>query len=69
MCCENLLTSAKQQLFPHIFTWQALKVRFQTDKIYTNIGDILISMNPFKMLPLYTPNVMQEFLNQQVKIY
>mmetsp|Transcript_27438 Transcript_27438/g.32442 ORF Transcript_27438/g.32442 Transcript_27438/m.32442 type:complete len:2067 (+) Transcript_27438:95-6295(+) len=44
---------------------QALKVRFQTDKIYTNIGDILISMNPFKMLPLYTPNVMQEFLNQQ----
>ena len=36
-------------------------MRFMTDRIYTNIGDILISVNPFKMLPLYTPQVMETF--------
>ncbi len=40
---------------------QALRVRFMTDRIYTNIGDILISVNPFKMLPLYTPQIMETF--------
>ena len=30
-----------------------LKKRFFQDIIYTNVGDILISINPFKQLPLY----------------
>eukprot|EP00759_Apiculatamorpha_spiralis_P036007 PhF_6_TR36375/c0_g1_i1/m.53441/K10356/MYO1; myosin I len=31
-----------------------LKVRFSKDIIYTSIGPVLISMNPFKRLPIYT---------------
>jgi myosin heavy subunit len=32
-----------------------LRVRYQMNRIYTNIGSILVSVNPFKPLPLYTP--------------
>lgn len=35
--------------------------RYLQDKIYTSVGDILIAVNPFKMLPLYTPMVMAEY--------
>lgn len=31
-----------------------LRSRFLTDKIYTRIGSIIIAVNPFKPLPLYT---------------
>ena len=34
-----------------------------TDRIYTNIGDILISVNPFKQLPLYTPEMLDKYRN------
>ena len=32
-----------------------LQRRFAADEIYTSIGSILISLNPFKPLPLFTP--------------
>ena len=32
-----------------------LRQRFLKDLIYTSIGDIIISINPWKRLPLYTP--------------
>lgn len=32
-----------------------LRTRFRRDMIYSNIGTILVSVNPFKPLPLYTP--------------
>ena len=32
-----------------------LRIRYKEDLIYTNISSILISVNPFKLLPLYTP--------------
>lgn len=32
-----------------------LRTRFRKDLIYSNIGTILVSVNPFKPLPLYTP--------------
>lgn len=32
-----------------------LRTRFRKDMIYSNIGTILVSVNPFKPLPLYTP--------------
>ena len=32
-----------------------LRRRFEADEIYTSIGEILISINPFKQLPIYTP--------------
>jgi len=32
-----------------------LRRRYRSDKIYTGIADILVAMNPFKWLPVYTP--------------
>ena len=37
-----------------------LRVRYHNDEIYTSIGDILISVNPFKQLRLYTPSVLAQ---------
>ncbi len=36
-----------------------LKVRFMADQIYTAVGTILVSINPYKQLPLYTPSKIQ----------
>ncbi len=33
----------------------------------TNIGTILISVNPFKRLPLYTPTVMDQYMHKGTK--
>lgn len=35
-----------------------LRIRYKEDKIYTNVSSILISVNPFKLLPLYTPEIL-----------
>eukprot|EP01036_Dinobryon_divergens_P023353 gene23353-31690_t len=40
-----------------------LRIRFKEDLIYTNISSILISVNPFKLLPLYTPEKMEMYRN------
>jgi len=40
-----------------------LRIRFKEDRIYTNISSILISVNPFKLLPLYTPAVLDSYRN------
>jgi myosin heavy subunit len=34
-----------------------LRSRFEVNKIYTWIGNILVAINPFQTLPLYTPPV------------
>jgi myosin heavy subunit len=40
-----------------------LKLRFAEDEIYTSIGDILVSVNPFKMLEeMYTPDMVNEYI-------
>lgn len=44
-----------------------LRKRFSLDEIYTNIGTILISINPFKPLPLYTPDMMSKYRNRGQK--
>eukprot|EP00013_Stygamoeba_regulata_P023515 CAMPEP_0177666056 /NCGR_PEP_ID=MMETSP0447-20121125/21382_1 /TAXON_ID=0 /ORGANISM="Stygamoeba regulata, Strain BSH-02190019" /LENGTH=1567 /DNA_ID=CAMNT_0019172187 /DNA_START=105 /DNA_END=4808 /DNA_ORIENTATION=- len=41
-----------------------LKLRFQNDEIYTNIGTILISVNPYRRLPLYTPSKIDEYAHK-----
>ena len=41
-----------------------LKERFQKNGIYTNVGTILISINPYKRLPLYTPQVIDEYMKR-----
>ena len=38
-----------------------LRIRFKESIIYTNVSSILISVNPFKMLPLYTPEIMEKY--------
>eukprot|EP01038_Epipyxis_sp_PR26KG_P008757 gene8757-11831_t len=38
-----------------------LRIRFKEDRIYTNISSLLIAVNPFKMLPLYTPEVLEMY--------
>ena len=38
-----------------------LRCRYREDKIYTNISSILISVNPFKLLPLYTPEMLDKY--------
>jgi myosin heavy subunit len=40
-----------------------LRIRFKEDRIYTSISSILISVNPFKLLPLYTPEVLESYRN------
>jgi myosin heavy subunit len=36
-------------------------VLFQEGIIYTNVSSILVSVNPFKLLPLYTPEIMDKY--------
>eukprot|EP00516_Mucochytrium_quahogii_P004452 CAMPEP_0203755414 /NCGR_PEP_ID=MMETSP0098-20131031/8869_1 /ASSEMBLY_ACC=CAM_ASM_000208 /TAXON_ID=96639 /ORGANISM=" , Strain NY0313808BC1" /LENGTH=1902 /DNA_ID=CAMNT_0050646867 /DNA_START=366 /DNA_END=6074 /DNA_ORIENTATION=- len=38
-----------------------LRRRYAVDKIYTNVGDILIAINPFKATSLFSPSVMHEY--------
>ena len=38
------------------------------DRVYTNIGDILISVNPFHWIKeLYTPDVIQYYVDSRLK--
>jgi len=39
-----------------------LRLRYTTDNIYSNIGTILIAVNPFQMLPIYSPQVVDEYV-------
>ena len=41
-----------------------LRRRIAAEKIYTSVGDILIALNPYKMLPLYTPQIIDEFVRR-----
>jgi myosin heavy subunit len=41
-----------------------LRMRFSQHKIYTNVSSILISVNPFERLPLYTPAVLRDYTRQ-----
>ena len=43
-CIGIILISAFFRICPRFFFKQALRVRYSTDNIYTNIGDILISV-------------------------
>jgi len=41
-----------------------LRIRFKEDNIYTYVSSILISVNPFKLLPLYTPEILDKYKEQ-----
>jgi len=38
-----------------------LRRRYAVDKIYTNVGDILVAVNPFKQTDLFNPSMMQKY--------
>ncbi|XP_033099808.1 unconventional myosin-XVI-like [Anneissia japonica] len=40
---------------------QELMLRYSKDQIYTYVGDILISVNPFKDLPVYSKSISKQF--------
>ena len=40
-----------------------IKNRFLKQRIYTRLGKILISVNPYKLYPLYTPEVIEKYQN------
>lgn len=40
-----------------------LQERFKKDKIYTYVGDIIIAVNPFQMLGLYTDEMSYRYTN------
>ena len=44
---------------------EELRQRYAKDQIYTYVGDILIAINPFKLLPYYSPKVSREYFQIQ----
>uniref|UniRef100_A0A1A8HKJ7 Unconventional myosin-Ib n=3 Tax=Nothobranchius korthausae TaxID=1143690 RepID=A0A1A8HKJ7_9TELE len=41
-----------------------LKNRFDHNEIYTYIGSVVISLNPYRSLPIYTPEKVEEYRNR-----
>lgn len=39
-----------------------LRARYGGDAIYTRVSDVLISVNPFKVLPIYTPETLATYV-------
>ena len=45
-----------------------LRLRFDDNLIYTHISNILVSINPFKQLPIYSPAIMKEYRERLAKL-
>ena len=58
--CSNLSECFSAESFSFSFFQN---VRYDEGLIYTNTGPILIAVNPFKSLPLYTPTILESYYN------
>ena len=45
---------------------QAMKERFLQDSIYTDVGDILVAVNPFYQLPIYDNTWLDAFNREEI---
>lgn len=43
-----------------------LKERYDADRIYTYIGNVVVSVNPYTPLPIYTPELIQEYVKKNM---
>ena len=43
-----------------------LKTRHQQGKIYTYIGEVVVAVNPFKQLPIYGDEKIEEYRGREV---
>ena len=43
-----------------------VKVRYHANKIYTQVSSLLIAMNPYQQLPIYTTDMMAEYKSATV---
>lgn len=43
-----------------------LGARYDRELIYTNIGDVLIAVNPYKLLPVYGPDHIKMYENSSI---
>jgi myosin heavy subunit len=65
-CNDEVLNSNVQDLINisdlnEMSILHSLRIRFKEDKIYTSISAILVSVNPFRLLPLYTPEILAKY--------
>ncbi len=68
----NLLNTPEDLVFLHDVNQATIlsctRSRFNNHKIYTNMGQVLMSVNPFEKIPgLYGNNVIEEFKNPDSK--
>jgi myosin heavy subunit len=45
-----------------------LRMRFRNDNIYTNVSTILVSVNPFARLPIYSPDIMNDYIARSAEL-
>lgn len=43
-----------------------LKLRFQKERIYTFIGEVVVSVNPYKTLDIYGPDQVKEYQKSEI---
>ncbi|XP_061180865.1 unconventional myosin-Ib-like [Saccostrea echinata] len=43
-----------------------LRLRYQHNQIYTYIGTVVVSVNPYKTIPLYTPSIIEEYRSRNI---
>ena len=43
-----------------------LKLRFEQDKIYTYIGEVVVSVNPYKTMNIYGKEVISEYKGREI---